>query len=160
MDTNSCSLYERVNKNNMVISKAPHTKYCSLSAYKTKIYLGCNFTKNNPSMKYYYESNESHIHPEYEHNGMYDIALVKLNNPVAINDYEVNNICLPKKWIKNFTFGYWGTNAYEYVNIGGWGGPTQLLKIAYWRIRDFKSFWDPEVTVYKLDNLGQCSVSN
>ena len=126
--------------------------------YKCKIYLGYNFTKNNPSTKYYYESNESYIHPEFEADGMYDIALVKLNKPVTIND-DVNNICLPQKWIKNSS-RYWGTADFEYVNIGGWGGPSQLLRIAYWKIMDFKSFFTPDVTVYKLDNLGQCPVSN
>ena len=85
---------------------------------------------------------------------MYDIALVKLNKPVTINN-EVNNICLPQKWqsIHDSVVND------EYVNIGGWGAPTPILKLAYMKIRDF-TLSPPSAGVYILDKQKACPVSS
>ena len=129
---------------------------CLSRAFKTEIYFGYNFTEENPSMKYYYESNESHIHPEYhpDYNRRYDIALVKLNKSVTINN-EVNNICLPRKWDLGVFFD--SSEEGEYVNMGGWGAPTPYLKLAYWRIKEWMPA-GPSADVFPIDKLDPCPV--
>ena len=118
-----------------------------------KIYFGFNFTKNNTDNTYYYESNETYIHPKYDSdNNDYDMALVKINKPVTITD-EVNNICLPQNWISKNQSSF----DEEYVNMGGWGGPTQMLKIAYRKIVDIK-ITSLIVYVYSIDKLDTCPV--
>ena len=109
-------------------------------------------------MKYYYESNEIYNHPKHAAHPRYDIALVKLNKPVTINN-EVNNICLPQKWGQRV---FLDTNVQgEYVNMGGWGRPTQTLKLAYWRIQETEDpMFSPSANLHIIDNLDPCSVSS
>ena len=139
------------------------------SSFDFKIYLGFNFTSQNPSKAYYYESNEAYIHPKYallrvgEQDVVYDLGLIKLNQFI-VNISGVNSICLPEKWRPERTSALYG-DIHQYVMVSGWGRPPfrqggNRLKMAEWRLSDIR--WPrrrlSNVHLFKIAKQGVCPV--
>ena len=137
------------------------------SSFDFKVYLGFNFTSDNPSRAHYYESNEAYIHPKYARIrpsisvSTYDLALIKINKPIS-STRGVNSICLPEK-SRAPSGSATAAHKRQYVMIAGWGGPFQQgginrLRMAAWRLAD-KDIIDPNVKIYKIEKQGSCGVS-
>ena len=136
-----------------------------------KVYFGYDFEKNKKDQRNYLTTIEAHIHPKidwlYHDNRTfnlfkYDLGLLKLNQSIdkSYNKFVANSICLPQKAIKSSVAK---KGHYEYVMFSGWGGPTNLLKMAYWRMfsgwQKDKPGSPDEAILYNLDNQTACQVT-
>ena len=119
----------------------------------------------------YYLATQVFIHPKYRGSkSHYDLALIKLKgsiNTTRLGPIVENNICLPEEWTIEKDPDNEAND--EYVMVSGWGGPTGLLKMAYWWIWDYKfpPWYDfpgfPNYTsnalLFRIDNQTACDVS-
>ena len=118
-----------------------------------KVFLGYDLPSSNFSGRPYYNVTEVYINPKLNVELTHDLGLLKLDKEVntTANQSVVNNICLPKK------FNGWYTKREEYAMIGGFGGPTRILKTAYMKILNQKSESFAKITT--LDNQTICKVT-